>query len=84
MLRLRLQKNFRKLESLNFADLLSLYILPTGTRGGRRSNFVEVDRRCKYRPLMSFHDENDFVASTFYGHPKQLVRVRLFSFGLSH
>ncbi|PSS34794.1 Bromodomain and PHD finger-containing protein [Actinidia chinensis var. chinensis] len=46
-----------------------------GRRGGRRSNFVEVDRRCKYRPLMSFHDENDFVASTFYGDPKQLARV---------
>ncbi|KAI7984400.1 Bromodomain and PHD finger-containing protein 3, partial [Camellia lanceoleosa] len=28
---------------------------PAGARDGRRSNYVEVDRRCTYKPWLSFH-----------------------------
>ncbi|KAL7202700.1 hypothetical protein ACSBR1_034216 [Camellia fascicularis] len=35
-----------------------------GARDGRRSNFVEVDRRCTYKPWLSFHNENDSIFST--------------------
>ncbi|KAI7993772.1 Bromodomain and PHD finger-containing protein 3 [Camellia lanceoleosa] len=41
-------------------------------RDGRRSNFVEVDRRCTYKPWLSFHNENDSIFSTIHSAP-QLV-----------
>ncbi|KAI7980837.1 Bromodomain and PHD finger-containing protein 3 [Camellia lanceoleosa] len=45
---------------------------PLGARDGRRSNFVEVDRRCTYKPWLSFHNENDSIFSTIHSAP-QLV-----------
>ncbi|CAL5430783.1 unnamed protein product [Camellia sinensis] len=45
---------------------------PLVARDGRRSNFVEVDRRCTYKPWLSFHNENDSIFSTIHSAP-QLV-----------
>ncbi|GMP51593.1 hypothetical protein CsSME_00017763 [Camellia sinensis var. sinensis] len=46
-----------------------------GARDGRRSNFVEVDRRCTYKPWLSFHKENDSIFSTIHSAPQLLSPV---------
>ncbi|KAI8014165.1 Bromodomain and PHD finger-containing protein 3 [Camellia lanceoleosa] len=46
-----------------------------GARDGRRSNFVEVDRRCTYKPWLSFHKENDSIFSTIHSAPQLLSLV---------
>ncbi|KAI7979522.1 Bromodomain and PHD finger-containing protein 3 [Camellia lanceoleosa] len=48
---------------------------PPGARDGRRSNFVEVDRRCTYKPWLSFHNENDSIFSTNHSAPQQASPV---------
>ncbi|KAI7979624.1 hypothetical protein LOK49_Contig291G00003 [Camellia lanceoleosa] len=48
---------------------------PTGARDSRRSNFVEVDRRCTYKPWLSFHNENDSIFSTIHSAPQPLSPV---------
>ncbi|KAI7979622.1 Bromodomain and PHD finger-containing protein 3 [Camellia lanceoleosa] len=47
----------------------------TRARDGRRSNFVEVDRRCTYKPWLSFHNENDSIFSTIHSAPQPLSPV---------
>ncbi|CAL5423709.1 unnamed protein product [Camellia sinensis] len=48
---------------------------PPGARDGRISNFVEVDRRCTYKPWLSFHNENDSIFSTIHSAPQPLSPV---------
>ncbi|KAL7184819.1 hypothetical protein ACSBR2_026872 [Camellia fascicularis] len=48
---------------------------PPGARDGKRSNFVEVDRRCTYKPWLSFHNENDSIFSTIHSAPQQVSPV---------
>ncbi|KAA8517610.1 hypothetical protein F0562_015084 [Nyssa sinensis] len=51
------------------------YDFSSGARDVKRSNFAEADRRCTYRPWMSFHNENDSIVSTIYNDPKPLKLV---------
>ncbi|KAF5931485.1 hypothetical protein HYC85_032358 [Camellia sinensis] len=48
---------------------------PAGAKDGRRSNFVEVDRRCTYKPWLSFHNENDSIFSTIHSASQPLSPV---------
>ncbi|KAK9289414.1 hypothetical protein L1049_007569 [Liquidambar formosana] len=51
-------------------------ILSVGGKDGRRSNFLEADRRCTYRPWMSFLNESDSIVSTIYSNPKLLAPAK--------
>ncbi|KAL7248765.1 hypothetical protein ACSBR2_003492 [Camellia fascicularis] len=46
-----------------------------GARDGRRSNFVEVYRRCTYKPWSSFHKENGSIFSTIHSAPQPVSPV---------
>ncbi|KAL6988236.1 hypothetical protein U1Q18_013984 [Sarracenia purpurea var. burkii] len=51
------------------------YDFSPGAKKARRSNFIEADRRCTYRPMIPFCNENDYIGSTIYSEPKPLTRV---------
>ncbi|KAK2656847.1 hypothetical protein Ddye_009899 [Dipteronia dyeriana] len=47
----------------------------SGAKHGRKTSYVEVDRRCTYIPWKSFLNENDSMSSTIYNNSKTLKLV---------